>query len=128
MELGFDCYRYVLEDDDVDPLHLRGVFSVSAGSRLDLPADQLNARVELVVVRVLGSVEAKVARISRYLLQLQEKFTGRVLNDPTTMRYGMRKDYLLEFAAAGYPTPPTTYFPNTVGFEELASRYRGVAY
>jgi hypothetical protein len=124
-DAGWACYWYVLDDKDVDPLHLREVYDVTTGRRSELAIDELNATVDAILVRTLGPVEIRRGIIGRYFARLGSDFRGITINDPRAAQYGLRKDYLFELMRAGVPTIPTAYFPRSVAFAELADRYAG---
>ncbi|GEC10548.1 hypothetical protein SSP24_82030 [Streptomyces spinoverrucosus] len=124
-ERGWKCYWVTFDDIDVASLHHSRVYDVSEQKFLRLNTIELNARVDVVLARVMGSVEGKIGNVREYFERLQEEFHGVTLNDPASVLYGLRKDYLFEYAKAGFATIPTEYFDRTVSFAELERVHRG---
>lgn len=125
IENGWSVFWCTLEDTDIEMLHFASVYDVINGEYLSLTNAELNNRIDVVLARVLGSIEGKLSTVKRYFEKLRESFEGITINDPTSAIYGLRKDYLFELAGAGYPTIATDYFENTVTFSELEQKYRG---
>ncbi|MFK0229919.1 RimK family alpha-L-glutamate ligase [Streptomyces sp. NPDC090303] len=107
---------------EVDPARLlhRGVYDVAAGTRRELTASGLNTEVDVIVARLLGSVESRITTVRAYFETLRERFTGTVVNDPASVLYGLRKDYLFEYLKRDFRTIPTEAFEPSVTFRELS--------
>lgn len=122
---GWHVYWGVLADIELACLHYHAVYDVMTGASLELSNTQLNERINVVLARILGSVEGKLATVKRYFECLRDSFAGIAINDPASAIYGLRKDYLFELINAGFPTITTDYYENTVTFAELEEKYDG---
>lgn len=85
--------------------------------------NQLNDSFDVIVFRIIGSVEKQRELISNAIDILQSNFNGLIVNHPETIKYAIRKDYILELQAAGFPIIPTIYFENTVTFYNLCAKF-----
>lgn len=122
---GWTVYWALLEHVDLDSLHFFHVYNVEADAYCDFTLAELNESIDIILARIVGSVEGKLASVKRYFEQLRDNFTGITVNDPASTIYGLRKDYLFELINAGYNTIATDYFENTVTFAELDAKYAG---
>lgn len=122
---GWKVYWALLENVDLDTLHFRRLYEVQHETYVDFGIDQLNQNVDMILARILGSVEGKLATVKRYFERLQESFEGITVNDPASVVHGLRKDYLFDLIGAGFNTIATDYYENTVTFAELEQKYAG---
>jgi len=123
LDNGWKVYWCVLENINIETLHFSELYDVSSNSRVSLTCQELNDNIDMILVRILGSVEGKLAIVKHYLEQLRSTFKGITVNDPASFIYGLRKDYLFALINANFPTIPTDYFENTVTFAELEHKY-----
>jgi hypothetical protein len=121
----WNVYWCLLQNVDLDSLQFGDLYDVGSGTTKTLSLEVVNAEVDAILVRILGSVEGKLATVQRYFEQLRDHFKGITVNDPASAIYGLRKDYLFEIAEAGFPTIATQYFLNTATHEEIVSQYAG---
>jgi hypothetical protein len=120
---GWDVYWSLLDDIDIDELHYRSLYNVRTGSTVDMDRGRLNNEIDMILVRIIGSVEGKLATVKRYFEQLRDMYDGVTVNDPSSAIYGLRKDYLFELINAGFRTIPTDYYERSVTFAELEAKY-----
>lgn len=122
---GWHCHWTTLTDVDVTALRHNRVYDVRTGESRSIDNNELNSTIDVVLARILGSVEGNIKAVRAYFEQLQARYTGITINDPASVLYGLRKDYLFKFADAGFESIPTEYFDNTVTYKLLAERYGG---
>jgi hypothetical protein len=122
---GWNVYWALLENIDLDTLHFRQLYDVQHETYVEYELQQLNDNVDVILARVLGSVEGKLATVKRYFERLQQSFNGITVNDPASVILGLRKDYLFELINAGFNTIATDYYESTVSFAELETKYAG---
>lgn len=87
---------------------------------LTIPLENLNNLIDFTIFKYLGSVESQRDLIIKKLNVLEKFFKGVIINHPDTIRYAIRKDYLLELKKAGFPIIDNTLiYQNTVSYNEL---------
>lgn len=90
--------------------------------------NQVNEKIQYMIIRVIGSVEAKFKLVNDYLDFLIENYEGFTLNNLQSMKKGLTKKYLIEIdpeklRKIGIKTIPTKIYPNTISAKELLSNY-----
>ena len=81
--------------------------------------NQLSEDFTVIVFRIIGTVEGKRALIDKAIDTLQGNFSGLLINHPETMKYGIKKDYIMELQKNGFPVIPSRYFDTTVSYADL---------
>ncbi len=94
-------------------------FSPATNRMTTIKASELDNNFNAIVFRVIGSVDDKIDKVVAAINVLEKNFTGYIVNHPKTMKYAIRKDYILELQKAGFPVIPTTYFENSVSYSEV---------
>ena len=100
------------------------VYDINNDKKINFSIEELNENIDVIIVRVIGSVEGNFNNIKNYLSYLSENYSGLVLNNAKAMLRGMTKNYLTEIDAnylssIGIKTIPTKKFNNKVTFDEL---------
>lgn len=96
-------------------------FSHATNRMTTIKATELDSNFNAIVFRVVGSVDDKIKKIVTAINILEENFSGYIVNPPKTMKYAIRKDYILELQKSGFPVIPTTYFENSVSFSDITT-------
>ena len=94
----------------------------SQGKMFTLQLQDLSSTFDVIVFRVLGSVDSNLKEISRVISLLEKHFGGLLINHPETMKYGLRKDYLLDLQSAGFPVISSTYLKNDIPFSDIINK------
>jgi hypothetical protein len=94
-------------------------FSPATNRMTTIKASELDNNFNAIVFRVIGSVDDKIDKVVAAINFLEKNFSGYIVNHPKTMKYAIRKDYILELQKAGFPVIPTTYFENSVSYSEV---------
>lgn len=81
--------------------------------------NQLSSSFTVIVFRIIGNVEGQRDFILQVINHLQSNFSGLIINHPETMKYGIRKDYLLELQKNNFPVIPTKYFETNISYADL---------
>ena len=81
--------------------------------------DTLSNCFEVIIFRSIGSVEGNRDNIVKVIETLQNHFQGLIINHPETIKYGIRKDYVLELQSNGFPIIETQYFDKNVSYSTL---------
>ena len=86
--------------------------------------NDINNKIDVMIIRVLGSVEHQFNMIHNYLEYLSNNYKGIAINNPKTMLKGMTKHYLCEIDAdelskIGIRIINSKIFDNTVSYKEI---------
>lgn len=100
------------------------VYDINNDKKIDLSIKDLNEKINVIIIRVIGSVEGNFNNVKNYLSYLKENFQGLVLNNPKAMLKGMTKNYLIEIdhdylSNIGVKTIPTKIYSNTITFDKI---------
>lgn len=104
------------------------VYSFADDEYKKVDIDYANENIDVIIVRVLGSVEGNFKNIKMYLEFLLNNYKGLALNNPKAMIKGMTKHYLCEIdpvklGELGIKTINSRIFDRTVSLEELTKDY-----
>ena len=104
------------------------VYSLADDEYKKVDIDYANENIDVIIVRVLGSVEGNFKNIKMYLEFLLKNYKGLALNNPKAMIKGMTKHYLCEIdpvklGELGIKTINSRIFDRTVSLEELTKDY-----
>lgn len=104
------------------------VFQISQKEKINMTISEVNSRIDIMIIRNLGSVEANFKMIQKGLKFLLENYKGKTINNIEAMLKGMTKNYLTELEPEkmkqiGMETIPSRIFPNTVSFDEICEAY-----
>jgi len=108
------CIEFILSDIQF--------FSPATNRTTTIKATELDSHFNAIVFRVIGSVDDKIEKVVTAINILEENFSGYIVNHPKTMKYAIRKDYILELQKSGFPVIATTYFENSVSFSDITTR------
>lgn len=115
---GWECFWTCLDWLKEEGGTLRFYDPIHRSERLVTISD-MNENFEVIIFRIIGTVEKNRDWILRALDILEENFKGLIFNHPKAMKYGITKDYLLKLQDAGFPVIPTVRFDPTVSFVDL---------
>ena len=109
----------------------KNVYYVNENKRLDFTINQINEKINFMIIRNLGSVEGNFDIISEYLNFLIDNYKGHALNNPTAMRKGMTKNYLVEIdrkelEKIGMLTIPTQIYDKKVTYNQITNEYNNL--
>lgn len=85
--------------------------------------EQANELVDLIIIRVIGSVESNRDEISKYVKYLNQNYNKQIINNENSFAFGMRKDYLLDMDKS-ISSIPTDYYPKSIDYKSLILKYR----
>lgn len=117
---GWDCYWTCLNWLDLDKGTIK-FFEPFKRTTEIIKINQLSDNFAVILFRIIGTVEGQRDFVSKAIDTLQQNFSGLLINHPETMKYGIRKDYILELQANGFPVIPTKYFENTVTLDSVTA-------
>lgn len=107
------------------------VYSVNEQKQADLTLDDINNKMNFMIIRNLGSVEGNFKMISEYLDYIIANYKGIALNNPKAMKKGMVKNYLVdldsdELESIGIHTIPTKIFDKSVSYQDILNGYQSL--
>jgi hypothetical protein len=123
---GWNCFWTCLEWLDLTDQTIK-FYEPLNQSTATINLDQLTDNFCVIVFRIIGTVEGKRELVKKSIEILQNNFSGLIINHPETMKYGIRKDYILELQQNGFPVISTQYFENTVTLSEITSSIQNLS-
>lgn len=116
-----DCLNY---DDNI----WNEIYHVNKNEYLNLSLEEVNSKIDVMIIRVIGSVEGNFYNIKKYLNYLINNYKGLVLNNPKAMVRGMTKHYLTEIdkdelLEMGINLIPTKIYNNDIKYNDLMKGY-----
>lgn len=115
---GWECYWTCLEWLNLDNGTIQ-FFEPFKQTTQTIKLNQLSDNFAAIIFRIIASVEGQRDFISKAIDSLQSNFSGLLINHPETMKYGIRKDYILELQENKFPVIPTAYFDKSVSYADL---------
>ena len=121
---GWNVYLTTLENIEIENKLWKDVYYLNGHERRNLTISDVNDKIDIIMIRNVGSVEANFDKLQKYLTFLIDEYKGKVLNNPKAMKKGMTKNYLLEIdknymKSIGIKTIQTKAYPNSVSIEEI---------
>lgn len=104
------------------------IYFVNENKKMNMNIEEVNEKIEFMMIRNLGSVEGNFQMIANYLDYLIANYKGIALNNPIAMRKGMTKKYLVEIDAEelkeiGIDTIPTKAYSKEVEYSQIKNEY-----
>lgn len=125
---GYNVYLATIDEFDFDNNCFKRVYKVNDDEILTMTMDEVNEKIKVMIIRNIGSVEAKFDLIYKYLNYMLVNYKGFSLNNIGAMIRGMTKDYLVEIDKnelrnIGIITIPTEKFSKKVTINQINDRY-----
>lgn len=125
---SWGVYLTTIENVDINNETWNNVYYINENKKINMRLEEINEKIDFMMIRNLGSVERNFKIISEYLEFLIEKYKGITLNNAVAMRKGMTKDYLVELNPntmneIGMLTIPSKTYSKEVSYEEIAKEY-----
>lgn len=123
---GWGVYLTTIENFDNE--NWNDVYFVNENKKINMNIEEVNEKIEFMIIRNLGSVEGNFQMIANYLDYLIENYKGVALNNPIAMRKGMTKKYLVEVDSEklkkiGMLTIPTKEYSKKVEYNQIKNEY-----
>lgn len=104
------------------------IYLVNENKKINMNIEEVNEKIEFMMIRNLGSVEGNFQMIADYLDYLINNYKGIALNNPVAMRKGMTKKYLVEVDSeklreVGIITIPTKAYNKQVKYTHIKNEY-----
>lgn len=127
-ENSWGVYLTAIENVDINNETWNNVYYINENKKINMKLEEINEKINFMIIRNLGSVERNFKMISEYLDFLIEKYKGITLNNAVSMRRGMTKDYLVEIDSSvmnniGMLTIPSKTYDKEVSYVEIAKEY-----
>lgn len=105
------------------------IYSVNEQKQYDLNSNDMNEKIDFMIIRNLGSVEGNFKMISEYLDYIINNYKGIALNNPKAMKKGMIKNYLIdlnkdELERIGMHIIDTKIFDKSVSYQDILIEYQ----
>ena len=125
---GWNVFLTSLDNFDFEKMTWNNVYSVNDNAYITIDSSKVNETIDVIIVRVLGSVEGNFNSIKKYLEFLVNDFKGLVLNNPKAMLKGMTKHYLCEIdpiklSDIGIKTIKSQIYDRKISYNELIANY-----
>lgn len=88
------------------------------------PNQPIHKLADIIFVKSMGNVEGSIKPLCTYLAKLRQRFNGKIINNPSTMIYGMTKHYLLQLQMAGFPTIPSILIDKYINLKDVYKCYK----
>ena len=111
--------------DEKENKYIR-IYDIKNNNDITLTIDEVNDKVQAMIIRVIGSIEGNFYNIKRHLIYLENNYHGLVINNPKAMIKGMTKHYLTEIDEKeldGIRLIPTDIYDNKVKVTKLNNNY-----
>ena len=105
------------------------IYHVNNNEYLNLNIEEVNKEIDVMIIRVIGSIEGNFYNIKKYLNYLIDNYKGLILNNPKAMVKGMTKHYLTEIdkdelLKIGINLIPTKIYNNDINYNDLIINYK----
>lgn len=125
---NWDVYLSCIDCLDYDDNIWNEIYHVNKNEYLNLSLEDVNSKIDVMIIRVIGSVEGNFYNIKKYLNYLINNYKGLVLNNPKAMVRGMTKHYLTEIdkdelLEMGINLIPTKIYNNDINYNDLVKDY-----
>lgn len=125
---GFIVYLSNFENVNETTLFHKHVFNTDNKSFCDLNIDLINDNIAVILPRMLGSIEKQRDRVCAFFQNLKLHFKGFVINDPDTVIYGLKKNYLKDLAVHHINVPHTDIYDSDLSYEYVKNKYNNGGY
>ncbi len=125
---GWHVYLTSIDNYDKETQTYKRIYSVSDRQSYTFDKDSINELIDVMIIRVIGSVEGNFDNIRSYLQSVNSFYKGVVINNPKAMLKGMTKHYLNDLDESkleeiGIKKIPTDIYPPTVTRAEMEAKY-----
>lgn len=116
---NWECYITYLTSIDIENMTFREVYSTKTGEVEEFNKDKLNNEIDVIFVKIVGSVYDNVKVLTEYLTKIKTEFRGTVINSPEAMINGMNKRYLEGIIKDSENTIETFFYDNSLTMQEI---------
>lgn len=107
----------------------KNVYSVNNQTMNTMDINEINEKIDAMIIRNIGSVEGNFKMINKYLDFLISEYKGKIVNNPILMKLGMKKNYLTtinkeKLEQMGMLTIPTKIYDNNITYKEIKKEYK----
>lgn len=125
----WNVYLTSIDNLDYDKNIYYDIYDTKDKKYIDFTLEEINKKIDAMVIRVIGSIEGNFFNIKKYLEYIRDNYKGLVINNPSAMLKGMTKHYLCEIdpeylKSIGIGTIKTKIYENTVKYSELKKEYK----
>ena len=125
----WNVYLTSIDNLDYDKNKYYDIYDTKDKKYIDFTLEEINKKIDAMVIRVIGSIEGNFFNIKKYLEYIRDNYKGLVINNPSAMLKGMTKHYLCEIdpeylKSIGIGTIKTKIYENTVKYSELKKEYK----
>ena len=126
---NWNVYLTSIDNLDYENNMFLGIYDTKNKVYKDYSIEQINKLMNVMVIRVIGSIEGNFYNIKKYLEYISKNYKGLVINNPNAMLRGMTKHYLCEIDSnylnsIGINTIETKIYGNTITYSELLKDYK----
>ena len=93
---NWNVFLSSIENFDENKNEYIRIYDIKNNEDISLTIDEVNEKVDAMIIRVIGSIEGNFNNIKNHLSYLEKNYHGLVINDPKAMIKGMTKHYLKE--------------------------------
>ena len=122
---NWNVFLSSIENFDENKNEYIRIYDIKNNEDISLTIDEVNEKVNAMIIRVIGSIEGNFNNIKNHLSYLEKNYHGLVINDPKAMIKGMTKHYLKEIEELKeISLIPTEIYDNKIKLSELNKKYK----
>ena len=122
---NWNVFLSSIENFDENKNEYIRIYDIKHNEDISLTIDEVNEKVDAMIIRVIGSIEGNFNNIKNHLTYLEKNYHGLVINDPKAMIKGMTKHYLKEIEELKeISLIPTEIYDNKIKLSELNKKYK----
>lgn len=123
---NWNVYLSSIDNFDEKDNQYKRIYDIKNNNDIVLSIDDANDKVQVMIIRVIGSIEGNFYNIKKHLSYLENNYHGLIINDPKAMIKGMTKHYLKELdekELKEIKLIPTDIYDNKVKINQLDKNY-----
>ena len=129
---NWNVYLTSIENLDYKNNIFNNIYNTKERKYESFTIDEINSLIDVMVIRVIGSIEGNFYNVKEYLEYISNNYKGLVINNPNAMKKGMTKHYLCEIdrdylKSIGIGTIDTKIYSNKVELDELKKEYKDMS-
>lgn len=122
---NWNVYLSSIDNFDENKNKYIRIYDIRNNKDISLTIEEVNEKVNAMIIRVIGSIEGNFNNIKNHLTYLEKNYHGLVINDPKAMIKGMTKHYLKEIEELKeISLIPTEIYDNKIKLSELDKKYK----
>ena len=125
---GYTTFIANFENVNKNTLEHGDVYDTTSDNHFDFSFKDINEKLLVIIPRMLGSIEKQLDIVADFFTHLNKNFTGIVINNPKTVIYGLRKNYLKDLEPFGINLPKTDIYDTAVKYDYLTEKYKDQKY